>query len=50
MQQYTINVTVLWFYPTQEKLQDERKKEYNMFLRGKEGAQEIGKTSTTPQV
>ncbi|XP_042607883.1 centrosome and spindle pole associated protein 1-like isoform X2 [Cyprinus carpio] len=32
-----------------EKLQDERNKEYNMFLRGQEGAQKIGKTSTTPQ-
>ncbi|KAK7118295.1 hypothetical protein R3I94_021956 [Phoxinus phoxinus] len=29
-----------------EKLQDERKKEYNLFLRGQEGAQ---KTSSTPQ-
>ncbi|XP_016140961.1 centrosome and spindle pole-associated protein 1-like isoform X1 [Sinocyclocheilus grahami] len=32
-----------------EKLQDERNKEYNMFLRGQEGAQKIGKTSTTLQ-
>ncbi|XP_043081843.1 centrosome and spindle pole-associated protein 1 isoform X3 [Puntigrus tetrazona] len=32
-----------------EKLQDERNKEYNMFLRGQEEAQKIGKTSTTPQ-
>uniref|UniRef100_A0A672QNC7 Centrosome and spindle pole associated protein 1a n=1 Tax=Sinocyclocheilus grahami TaxID=75366 RepID=A0A672QNC7_SINGR len=32
-----------------EKLQDERNKEYNMFLRGQEGAQKNGKTSATPQ-
>ncbi|XP_059390706.1 centrosome and spindle pole-associated protein 1-like isoform X2 [Carassius carassius] len=32
-----------------EKLQDERNKEYNMFLRGQEGAQKMGKTSATPQ-
>ncbi|KAG1953995.1 centrosome and spindle pole-associated protein [Pimephales promelas] len=32
-----------------EKLQDERNKEYNLFLRGQEGAQKIGKTSSTPQ-
>ncbi|XP_051970634.1 centrosome and spindle pole-associated protein 1-like isoform X2 [Xyrauchen texanus] len=31
-----------------EKLQDERNKEYNCFLRGQEGAQKIGKTSATP--
>ncbi|XP_067290693.1 centrosome and spindle pole-associated protein 1 isoform X2 [Pseudorasbora parva] len=32
-----------------EKLQDERNKEYNLFLRGKEGGQKLGKTSTTSQ-
>ncbi|XDV47386.1 hypothetical protein PO909_017036 [Leuciscus waleckii] len=32
-----------------EKLQIERKEEYNLFLRGQEGAQQIGKTSSTPQ-
>ncbi|XP_051543103.1 LOW QUALITY PROTEIN: centrosome and spindle pole-associated protein 1-like [Myxocyprinus asiaticus] len=32
-----------------EKLQDERNKEYNLFLRGQEGAQKIGITSATPQ-
>uniref|UniRef100_A0A8C1W5J1 Uncharacterized protein n=1 Tax=Cyprinus carpio TaxID=7962 RepID=A0A8C1W5J1_CYPCA len=32
-----------------EKLQNERNKEYNMFLRGQEGAQKMGKTSATPQ-
>ncbi|KAL1248715.1 hypothetical protein QQF64_022033, partial [Cirrhinus molitorella] len=32
-----------------EKLQDERNKEYNMFLRGQEGAQKIEKTSATLQ-
>ncbi|XP_052397926.1 centrosome and spindle pole-associated protein 1 isoform X2 [Carassius gibelio] len=32
-----------------EKLQDERNKEYNMFLRGQEGAQKMGKTSATTQ-
>lgn len=32
-----------------EKLQDERNKEYNLFLRGQEGAQKIGTTSSTPQ-
>ncbi|CAM4722118.1 unnamed protein product [Leuciscus chuanchicus] len=33
----------------EEKLQIERKEEYNLFLRGQEGAQQIGKTSSTPQ-
>ncbi|KTG40453.1 hypothetical protein cypCar_00007681 [Cyprinus carpio] len=32
-----------------EKLQNERNKEYNLFLRGQEGAQKMGKTSATPQ-
>lgn len=32
-----------------EKLQDERNKEYNLFLRGQEGGQKLGKTSSTPQ-
>ncbi|XP_055038709.2 centrosome and spindle pole associated protein 1 isoform X3 [Misgurnus anguillicaudatus] len=32
-----------------EKLQNERKKEYNLFLRGKNETQKTGKHSTTPQ-
>ncbi|XP_073686660.1 centrosome and spindle pole-associated protein 1 [Garra rufa] len=36
-------------FMSEEKLQDERKKEYNMFLQRQEGAHGTGKMSATPQ-
>ncbi|XP_077100681.1 centrosome and spindle pole-associated protein 1 isoform X2 [Siphateles boraxobius] len=49
LQSHMLSLPIKERRSAKEKLQDERNKEYNLFLRGQEGAQKIGKTSSTPQ-